>query len=401
MESILDEFQRSGTFNRTSFEEWKSTQGPSSGDGDLNIDRLPTGDLNMDKLPGDDLNLDRVPVSDINLSKLPGDDLNMDRLPIGDDLNIDRLPTGDDLNIDRLPTGDDLNMDRLPTGDDLNIDRLPKDDNLNLNNLPGNELNVDRLPSGDGIPDTLPNDIPIDVPIPEIIDIPVEPNEEVQPVEVNTSVDPAEALHSSSHSNYSTPSQGSSRKSIPKCPKIQDLDKPRKKKTEFPLIPVVSPLAVDKHSYPTSSVTSRGTVLPSPPNISVYQTDSSVQPTSSRDSILPLPDVAVDLYHRRNVSADYSQNYGRGTSSVSSRGSIDSMDRHILPSPGQGCIPNPGVVPILSGPVVVPSPNSFVSNPGVFFTEADVQLCCSKLNRISSTLSYYVGLSCELDSSVN
>lgn len=389
MESILDEFQRSGTFNRTSFEEWKSTQEPISGDGDLNIDRLPDGDLNMNKLPGDDLNLDRLPASDINLSKLPGDDLNMDRLPTGDDLNMDRLPTGADLNMDRLPTGDDLNMDRLPTGD-----------NLNPNNS-GNDLNVDRLPSGDGIPDTLPNDIPIDVPIPEIIDIPVEPNEEIQPVEVNTSVDPTEALHSSSHSNYSTPSQGSSRKSIPKCPKIQDLDKPRKKKTEFPSVPVVSPLAVDKHSYPTSSVTSRGTILPSPPNISVYQTDSSVQPSSSRDSIPPLPDVAVDLYHRGNVSADYSQNYGRGTSSVSSRGSIDSMDRHILPSPGQGCIPNPGVVPILSGPVVAPSPNSFVSNPGVFFTEADVQLCCSKLNRISSTLSYYVGLSCELDSSVN
>ena len=402
MESILSELQRSGTFYRTSFEEWERSQEQVSGSNGLNLDRLPDGgDLNMDRLPsGDDLNMDRLP---------GGDDLNLDRLPSGDDLNIDRLPGGDDLNLNRLPGGDDLNMDRLPSGDDLNMDRLPSGDDLNLNQLPsGDDLNMDRLPSGDDLNlarlpgddnrtvDALPTDIPINLPFIETSDTPVDPND-VVPMEVSPPTDPVESLPSSTHSSFSLPSQGSSRKSIPKCPKIQDLDKNLKKKPDFPSVPVVNPLSVMDHSYPSSSTSSHSGIIPSP--IPGYQSDSSVRIPGSCESTPPVPEVPIDLYHQCNVSSDYIQNYRRGTSSVSSRGNVDSIDRYRLSSSGQGYSP-PGVLPILPSQVVPPSPNSFISNPGVFFTEAEIQFCCAKLNRVSSTLSYCVSHLIEIESRV-
>ena len=425
MESILSEFQRSGTLYRTSFEEWERSQEPAPESDDLNMDRLPGGDdLNMDRLPGgDDLNMDRLPGGDdLNMDRLPGgDDLNMDRLPGGDDLNLDRLPGGDDLNMDRLPGGDDLNLDRLPDGDDLNMDRLPGGDDLNLDRLPGgadlnldrlpggDDLNIDRLPGGDDLNldrlpgddnstiDALPTDIPINIPLTETSDAPIDVND-VIPMEVSPPTDSTESLPSSGHSSYSLPSQGSARKSIPKCPKIQDLDKTRKKKPDFPSVPVVSPLSVMDHSYPSSSTASHSAIMPSP-TIAGYQSDSSVRISGSCESTPPVPEVPIDLYHQRNVSSDYTQNYMRGTSSVSSRGNVDSMDRYRLSSPGQGYSP-PGVLPILPSPVVPPSPGSFISNPGVFFTEAEIQFCCAKLNRISSTLSYFVSHLVAIDSRV-
>ena len=380
--SVISSYKASGEYDCSTFEEWrKKYERGKAGSGnkggkDLRcmlsgsgLNCMPPGDdLNCMPPNDDDLNLNRMPPNDddLNLNRMPpnDDDLNLNRMPPNDDdLNLNRMPPNDDdLNLNRMPPNDDdLNLNRMPPNDDdLNLNRMPpNDDDLNLNRMPPNDddlhincmppIDLPLPPSTNATPFSCPV-LPYDIPIPPSNDLP----------------QPTSAAESQSQPSPPCPDFVKKPNFVPKCPKVQDLNKEKQSPGSMPSLPQVQPLSqsiADYHSVHASS-------LPSPP---VINTMRSCDPP-----------------------AMFSHSSSDSTSSAPS-----------VTFPGPPSLPGSLGTPVMASPPPAPAMgNTFYSlqssfqSPmysGTLLSNADAQTCANKLLTVSSNLSRYVNANRDRD----
>ena len=268
--------------------------------------------------------------------------------PNGDDLNLNRMPPNDDLNLNRMPPNDDLNLNRMPPNDDLDLNRMPpNDDDLHINCMP--PIDLPLPPSTNAIPFSRPV-LPYDIPIPPSNDLP----------------QPTSAAESQSQPSPPCPDFVKKPNFVPKCPKVQDLNKEKQSPGSMPSLPQVQPLSqsiADHHSVHASS-------LPSPP---VINTMRSCDPP-----------------------AMFSHSSSDSTSSAPS-----------VTFPGPPSLPGSLGTPVMASPPPAPAMgNTFYSlqssfqSPmysGTLLSNADAQTCANKLLTVSSNLSRYVNANRDRD----
>ena len=375
--SVISSYKASGEYDCSTFEEWrKKYERGKAGSGnkggkDLRcmlsgsgLNCMPPGD-DLNRMPpnDDDLNLNRMPPNDddLNLNHMPpNDDLDLNRMPPNDDLDLNRMPPNDDdLNLNRMPPNDDLNLNRMPPNDDLDLNRMPPNDDLDLNRMPPNDddlhincmppIDLPLPPSTNAIPFSRPV-LPYDIPIPPSNDLP----------------QPTSAAESQSQPSPPCPDFVKKPNFVPKCPKVQDLNKEKQSPGSMPSLPQVQPLSqsiADHHSVHASS-------LPSPP---VINTMRSCDPP-----------------------AMFSHSSSDSTSSAPS-----------VTFPGPPSLPGSLGTPVMASPPPAPAMgNTFYSlqssfqSPmysGTLLSNADAQTCANKLLTVSSNLSRYVNANRDRD----
>ena len=363
--SVISSYKASGEYDCSTFEEWRKKyergKAGSGNKGGKDLRCMLSGSGLNCMPPGDDLN--RMPPND-DLNHMPpnDDDLNLNRMPPNDDLDLNRMPPNDDdLNLNRMPPNDDdLNLNRMPpNGDDLNLNRMPPNDDLDLNRMPPNDddlhincmppIDLPLPPSTNAIPFSRPV-LPYDIPIPPSNDLP----------------QPTSAAESQSQPSPPCPDFVKKPNFVPKCPKVQDLNKEKQSLGSMPSLPQVQPLSqsiADHHSVHASS-------LPSPP---VINTMRSCDPP-----------------------AMFSHSSSDSTSSAPS-----------VTFPGPPSLPGSLGTPVMASPPPAPAMgNTFYSlqssfqSPmysGTLLSNADAQTCANKLLTVSSNLSRYVNANRDRD----
>ena len=308
--SVISSYKASGEYDCSTFEEWRK--------------KYERGKAGSGNKGGKDLRC-----------MLSGSGLNC--MPPGDDLN--RMP----------PNDDDLNLNRMPPNDDdLNLNRMPpNDDDLHINCMP--PIDLPLPPSTNAIPFSRPV-LPYDIPIPPSNDLP----------------QPTSAAESQSQPSPPCPDFVKKPNFVPKCPKVQDLNKEKQSPGSMPSLPQVQPLSqsiADHHSVHASS-------LPSPP---VINTMRSCDPP-----------------------AMFSHSSSDSTSSAPS-----------VTFPGPPSLPGSLGTPVMASPPPAPAMgNTFYSlqssfqSPmysGTLLSNADAQTCANKLLTVSSNLSRYVNANRDRD----